>query len=100
VKKSRRPVRRQGAYTVTAAEVHGPWVDRGWQSGLIDRVRPHWSVPFSELADVTLALFLRQRIAVDPLLTEARRRLASGRPAGTELYDVELAAAVGEAGSA
>jgi hypothetical protein len=83
---------------VTAADLHGPWVDPGWGSGLIDRVRRYWSVPISDLPDAALALFLRQSIAVVPVLAEARRRLASGRPDDSELYDGELAAAVEAAG--
>jgi hypothetical protein len=81
---------------VTAAEIHGPLVDTCWDSSLIDRVRRYWSVPIAELPDAALALFLRQRIAVAPVLAEARRRLASGPPDDSELYDGELAAAVGE----
>jgi hypothetical protein len=84
---------------VTAAEIHGPWVDPGWDSSLIDRVRRHWSVPIADLSDAVLALFLRQRIAVAPVLAEARRRLCSGRPDDSELYDGELAAAVDQVGT-
>jgi hypothetical protein len=84
---------------VTAADIHGSWVDPGWDSALIDRVRRFWSVPISELPDAALALFLRQSIAVVPVLAEARRRLACVRSDDSESYDGELAAAVEAAGS-
>lgn len=79
---------------MTAADMHGPWVDPDWESGLVQRVREFWSVPITELPDAGLALFLRQRIALEPVLAEARRRLAAGEADDTELYDGELAAAV------
>jgi hypothetical protein len=79
---------------VTAADICGPWVDPDWQSGLVEQMRGFWSVPIVALPDAGLALFLRQRIAVEPVLAEARRRLAAGHPDDSELYDGELAAAV------
>jgi hypothetical protein len=90
-----RPARR--AHAVTAADIHGPWADPGWESGLIARVRGYWQVPIADLPDAGLALFLRQRIAVGPALEEARRRLAAGHPDDSEQYDGELAAAVAQA---
>jgi hypothetical protein len=83
--------------TVTVADVDGPWVEPDWDSSLIDRLRKFWHVPIVELPDAGLALFLRQQIAVVPILQEARRRLAAGRPDDSEKYDGELAAAVEEA---
>jgi hypothetical protein len=79
---------------MTAADIHGAWADSGEGSSLIDRVRRFWCVPIEELPDSGLALFLRQRIAVGPVLAEARQRLASGRLDDSELYEGELAAAV------
>lgn len=79
---------------MTAADLHGPWTNPGWNSGLIDRARRYWSVPISDLPDAALALFLRQRIAVEPVRAEAQRRLAAGRADDSELYEGELAAAV------
>ena len=80
--------------TASAADIHGPWVEPGWDSGLIARAREWWAVPIPELPDAALALFLRQEIAVGPVLAEARERLAAGRTDGSEFYDGELAAAV------
>ena len=79
---------------MTAADVHGAWVKSGEGSSLIDRVRNYWYVPIGELPNSALALFLRQRIAVHPVLAEARQRLASGRVDDSELYECELADAV------
>jgi hypothetical protein len=81
---------------VTAADIHGPWVDPNWESGLVARVRKFWDVPIADLPDAALALFLRQQIAVEPTMQEAQRRLAAGQPDGSEIYDGELAAAVEE----
>jgi hypothetical protein len=77
-----------------AADIHGSWADPGRQSALIERVRQYWYIPIADLPDAALALFLRQRIAVGPVLAEARRRLDAGRSDDSELYDGELAAAV------
>jgi len=84
---------------MTVAEIHGPLVDPGWDSSLIDRARQYWSVPIADLSDAALAPFLRQGIAVAPVLAEAHQRLSGGRRDDSELYDGELAAAVEEAGS-
>jgi len=82
---------------MTAADVHGPWADPGWESGLIARVRDYWYVPITDLPDAGLALFLRQQIAVGLVLAEARRRLAAGQTDDSELFDGELAEAVEQA---
>jgi hypothetical protein len=79
---------------VTAADIHGPWVDPKWESGLVARVRKYWDVPIPELPDAALAVFLRQQIAVEPTMEEAQRRLAAGQTDQSEIYDGELAAAV------
>ena len=88
------PARHTRGMVTTAATVHGPWVESDWESGLIARVRQWWDTPIPDLPDAALALFLRQHIAVDAVLMEARRRLARGRPDDSELYDGELAEAV------
>lgn len=81
---------------MTAAEIHGPWIDPNWESGLVARVRKFWDVPIADLPDAALALFLRQQIAVEPTMKEAQRRLASGRPDESEIYEGELATALEE----
>jgi hypothetical protein len=79
---------------VTAADLHGPWSDSGWESGLIDRIRQYWSIPIADLPAAALALFIRQRIAAGPVVAEARRRLATDQMDDSELYDGKLASAV------
>ena len=56
--------------TGSAADIHGPWVETGSESGLIDQARQWWPVPVPDLPDAP-ALFLRQEIAVDEVLKEA-----------------------------
>ena len=84
--------------TRSAADVHGPWVDPGFPSSLIQRCEKYWNVPIGELPNQMLACFLQQKIAVELVLPEARRRIAGGIDDGSELYDGQLAAAVQEAG--
>ena len=81
----------------SVADVDGPWVDPGFESGLITRCRNNWSVPVNELSNQVLATFIRQRIALPLVLPEARRRLEAGFTDDTELYDEELADAVAAA---
>lgn len=78
----------------SVADVDGPWVDPGFESGLIARCRSNWSVPVNELSNRVLATFIRQRIALSLVLPEARYRIEAGFTDDTELYDGELAAAV------
>jgi hypothetical protein len=79
---------------MTAAEIHGPWVESNWHSGLIERVRQWWNVPISQLPDAALALFIRQEIALEAVVAEARNRLARGQPDNSELFEGELADSV------
>lgn len=69
---------------MTAADIHGPWVDPNWESGLVARVRKYWDVPIRELPDAALALLLRQQIAVEPTIEEAQRRLTAGQTDDSE----------------
>ena len=83
----------------TAADIHGPWVEPNWDSGVVGRLRQWWSVPVPDLPDVALTLFLRQQIAVELVLAEAHRRLDMGQPDDSELFEGQLAAVVQEAES-
>jgi hypothetical protein len=82
--------------TITASDLHGPWVDPNWESGLVALARKYWDVPITELPDAGLAFFLRQQIAVGPTMEEAQQRLAAGQPDDSENFDGELAVAVEE----
>jgi hypothetical protein len=75
------------------ADLLGPWIDPDCDSGLIERVRRSWSVPIPELSNEMLATFLRQEIATEVIVPEARRRLEAGINDSSELYEGELAAA-------
>jgi hypothetical protein len=80
----------------SAADVEGPWVEPGLESGLILRCKRDWRVPIPELTNEILATFLRQRIALALVVPEARRRLAAGLDDDSELYDGELASALNQ----
>jgi hypothetical protein len=82
---------------LSVADIEGPWVDPGFESGLIDRCRANWSVPVSELSNYALATFIRQRRALGLVVPEAQRRIRIEFTDGTELYDDELSVAVSEA---
>lgn len=82
--------------TRCVADVEGPWVDPAIESSLIERCRCNWSVPVGELTNYMLATFIRQRIALNLVVPEARHRLMTGFTDDTELYGEELAVAVAE----
>lgn len=76
------------------ADLLGPWVEPDWDSGLIDRCRQAWSKPLRDLSREELATLLRQRIAVEHVMPNARQRVQSGVDDDTEMYDGELEAAI------
>ena len=80
------------------ADVVGPWADSDFESGLIGRCRRYWSVPVIELPNEMLATFLRQRIALQLVVPEARKRLEAGTDDGSEFYDGELEEALKRVG--
>jgi hypothetical protein len=82
---------------ISVADLLGPWVEPGWNSGLIGRCRNAWSKPLPQLTNEELATLLRQRIAVDHLVLIGQRRVQEGIDDGTEMYDGELEAAVKDA---
>jgi hypothetical protein len=78
----------------SVADLEGEWKDPGFPSGLVERCRQHWNTPITELPDLMVATFLGQGFAVEPMKLEARRRLDSAQPDGSELYDGQLAEAL------
>jgi len=76
------------------ADFLGPWSEPNFDSGLVDRCRQNWNVPISELSDEALATFLRQKIALQILVPEAKRRIETGASDGTEIYEGELREAI------
>lgn len=75
----------------SVADILGPWVDPGFDSGLIQRCRDAWDKPLDGLTNLELATFLRQNIAVEHVLPVAKERVASNIDDDTELFDGELA---------
>ena len=48
---------------ISISDIHGPWVEPNWESGLIARCREAWNKPLRTLSKEELATFLRQRYA-------------------------------------
>lgn len=84
--------------TRSVADFEGAWVEPDFESSLIQRCRDNWTTPAGQLTNYVLATFIRQRKALQLLISEAQRRLALGYVDETELYDEELAVAVTDAG--
>lgn len=85
--------------TKCVADFAGPWTEPDWESSLIARCRTYWSTPICDLPDIALVTFLNQRIAHEPILQEARRRIAAGASDNSELFDGQRAEAAKRAAS-
>lgn len=84
----------------SVADVEGPWSERGFDSGLIQRCRENWSVPVKDLTNYALATFIRQQIALSIVIPEAKRRVEARYIDDTEMYDGELEYAINTASKA
>ena len=82
----------------SVADVEGPWVDPEFDSGLIASLRRDWTIPVNELTNGALARFIRQRIALQLVVPEARKRIEARFDDDSELYDGELAEALNDLG--
>ena len=78
----------------TVAEIVGPWVEPNFNSSLIERCRNNWYVPVGQITNYVLATFIRQQIALNLVVPEAQRRIASGFEDETEIIDDELSIAI------
>lgn len=76
------------------ADVEGPWEDPNFESGLIERCRRYWNVPMGELTNEALATYLRQKIGMEVVVPEAKRRLELHIDDDSEMYEGELANAL------
>lgn len=76
------------------ADIEGSWVEQPFQSGLIERCKRNWNIPVIELTNEVLATYLRQKIALQLIIPEARRRIDAGFDDDSELFDGELAEAL------
>jgi hypothetical protein len=83
--------------TRCVADIAGPWIQPDFESSLIARCRDNWSTSIGEISNYALATFIRQQIAWEIALPEARRRIAVGFLDDSELCDDELFVAVSEA---
>ncbi len=83
----------------SVADIEGGWVDPNWDSGLINRLRRSWNTLINELSNEMLATFLRQDMALEAILEEAKKRLVAGFDDDSEMYDGELANAIRDAES-
>jgi len=79
--------------TTSVADLLGPWVEPGWDSGLVARCRGAWNKPLGELSREELATLLRQKLAVEHLLPVARKKLQETDD-DTEMFDGELVEAI------
>jgi hypothetical protein len=86
----------------SVADIEGPWREPVSGSGLIAQCRDAWQVPVDQLSDEIVAAFLRQKIALQIVIPEARRRVDLRLTDDSELYDGELIMALqaAEMGSA
>ena len=80
--------------TRCVADVVGPCMQPDFESSLIALCREDWSTPIGEISNYALGTFIRQQIALELVLPEARHRIATGFTDDTELYDEELSVAV------
>jgi hypothetical protein len=80
--------------SLSVSDVLGPWKDPDFNSGLIERCKNNWCVPVSDLTNQVLATYLRQDIAVEIMIPEARKRVEVGIDDDSELYDGELSEAL------
>jgi hypothetical protein len=80
----------------TVADIEGSWVDPEFASGLTERCKRNWTTPIRRLSDLMLATFIRQRLGLPAVAIEATRRLSTGHPDDTELFDGELAEALSD----
>jgi hypothetical protein len=88
---------RRGMESRSVADVEGPWLDSDFESSLIQNCRRFWATPVPELPNDIVAMFLRQKIALELMIPEAHRRLESGYDDGSEWYEGQLAEALNSA---
>lgn len=75
---------------ITAMDIHGPWVDSGFDSSLIERCRKSWKIPIHQLSDEVIATFIRNNIALKYALEEGKRRVSNNLYDDSLSYEDEL----------
>ncbi len=71
----------------SVADIEGPWMDPDFESSLIDRCRRNWTTPVRALSNSALATIVRQAVALQLVVPEARHELA-------RIFTVRLASPV------
>jgi hypothetical protein len=74
-------------------EIEGVWEEPDVKTGLILRCHSARKKPIRQLSDMEIATLLNQDIGVEHILPEAKKRIATGKPDGTELFEKQLAEA-------
>jgi hypothetical protein len=78
----------------TISDIEGPWKHPEAETALTDACKKYWDVPFPDLPNAVLAMFIRQRIGLPFVVDEAKIRVHNGFQDGSELYEEELANAL------
>ena len=74
-------------------DIEGPWKGEA-STGLLQRCKENWETPLNELEDIMVVTYLNQRIALNEIVAEAKRRLDHEQRDDSELYDGQLAEAL------
>lgn len=80
----------------SVADLEGAWINPEFESSLIQRCRDNWTIPVSDLSNYALATFIRQRLGLELVVPEARRRIELQYLDESESYDEELSDAIAE----
>jgi hypothetical protein len=78
----------------SVADVEGPWTDPTFDSSLTANCRRFWATPVNELPNEIVAMYLRQKLGLELMIPEARRRLDSDYDDDSEWYEGQLAASL------
>ena len=78
----------------SAADIEGEWKDPSFTSSLIDRCKESWHTPTVDLTNLALLTYLHERIALQVMIPEARKRVERKFDDHTERFVGELAEAL------
>ncbi len=82
---------------LTLANILGPWKRPEIETGLIARCRKAWNKPLETLSNLELVTCLQQDLAVDHVISIAKRRLQDAVDDDSEMFEGQLAEAVADA---
>lgn len=75
-------------------EIEGVWDEPEFQSGLVLRCHAARKKSMDQLSDLELATLLNQEVGVEHILSEAIRRIVSGKSDDTEMFEGQLDEAI------